>query len=421
MRAFALVAALALLSGSALAQLTPAETAAGWKVLFDGKDTSAWHAYKQDKFPAKGWTVEDGALHVGGGGGGDLMTNAEFGDFELSLDFKCSKGANSGIIYMANEKNDASWQSGPEFQILDDSGAGAKPEGRHAAGALYDMVAAPADKVMHAAGEWNNARIRMQGGVLQHFLNGKKVMECRTDVPEWKEKIAKSKFKDYAGFGVQPKGHIGLQEHGNDVWFRNIKVRDLSVAMPGQIALFDGKDMNQWTFFLNDNGKFEDVWSIAEGNIACKGNPVGYIRTKEKFQNFVLKLNWRFSPITKKPGNSGVLVHVQAPDKVWPKSIEAQLQSGSAGDFWNIEEMKMTTDTARLKGRNTKHLRANEQPIGLWNEYEIIVDHGNITLNVNGETLNSATGVEDIAGYIALQSEGAEIHFNNVRLAPIGK
>jgi hypothetical protein len=410
------------LSSVVMAQaLTPAEAAAGWKSLLSGTDTSAWRGYKQKGFPAKGWEVENGVLHVAkGGGGGDLMTVEQFSDFELSLEFKCDKSANSGIIYRVTEANDASWQSGPEFQVLDDGGYGAKPGDAHAAGALYDMIPPPADKTFHPSGEWNQARIRLRNGLLQHFLNGRKIVECRTDGQEWKDLIAKSKFKAYPGFGMAPAGHIALQEHGDSVYYRNIKVRDLSKPMPGELPLFDGKDLSKWTFHLNDNGKMEDVWSIVDNVLVCKGNPIGYLRTKDKFTNYVLKLEWRFNPVTKKAGNSGVLLRTQEPDKVWPKSIEAQLQSGSAGDFWNIDSFTMTTDAARLKGRNTKHLRSNEQPIGEWNEYEIIVNKGDVILNVNGDTLNSASGCEEIAGTICLQSEGAEIHFRNVRIAPIG-
>ena len=106
-------------------------------------------------------------------------------------------------------------------------------------------------------------------------------------------------------------------------------------------------------------------------------------------------------------------------DKVWPKSVEAQLESGNAGDFWNIDEFKMTAAADRTKGRNTKGTHKAERPLGEWNEYEIIVNKGEVILKVNGEELNRATGVEEVAGYICLQSEGAEIHFRDIRLAPL--
>lgn len=400
--------------------LTAAQAAAGWKLLSNGNDTSAWRGYKKDGFPDKGWSMTDGVLKVESkGGGGDLITKQQFGDFEFAVEFKCSAKANSGIIYRCSEAHGAAWQTGPEFQVLDDGGHQPSPDVKHAAGALYDMVAASGEKALKPAGEWNHARVRWSDGLLQHFINGVKVVEVRTDGDAWKDLIAKSKFKDYAGFGMQEKGHISLQDHGDTVEYRNIMVRDLDAPLAGEVALFNGKDLNNWTFFLNDNGKMEDVWEVKDGMIICKGSPAGYIRTKESYKNFVLHLDWRFNPVTKKAGNSGVLMHIQAPDKVWPRSIEAQLQSERAGDFWNIEEMKMTTDASRLKGRNTRHLRANEQPVGLWNHYEIIMNDGTVTLSVNGDVVNSATDIEGLGGFIGLQSEGTEIHFKNVRVVPI--
>ncbi len=398
--------------------LTPAETTAGWKYLFDGSNTDAWRGYKQPAFPSQGWTIDGGALKVGKGGG-DIITKVQYEDFELSLEFKCAPKANSGIIYRVAEKHDATWQTGPEFQVLDDANYGAKPDDAHACGALYDMDRPPADKPMKPAGEWNTARIRIKDGLLQHYLNGVKVVECRMDGPDWKAKIAASKFKEYEGFGLQPKGHIALQEHGDEVWFRNIRIRDLKAPMPNEMTLFNGKDFDGWNYYLENNGKMTDVWSVDNGVIVCKGKPTGYLRTKQRFISYVLKLEWRFSPVTRQAGNSGVLLRTQLPDKVWPKSIEAQLQSGSAGDFWCIDEYKMKGDAARTNGRNTKHLHANERPIGEWNEYEIIVNETNVTLNVNGDTLNTATECAVLPGFIGLQSEGAEIHFRNIRLSQI--
>jgi len=131
----------------------------------------------------------------------------------------------------------------------------------------------------------------------------------------------------------------------------------------------------------------------------------------------VLRLQWKFDPAT--PGNSGVLLRMIGEDKVWPKSVEAQLESGNAGDFWNIDEYQMKTAKDRLNGRNTKHTHANERPLGEWNDYEIIVDGGKVTLIVNGEVVNEATDVAQNAGKICLQAEGVPIWFRRVRLAEI--
>ncbi len=178
----------------------------------------------------------------------------------------------------------------------------------------------------------------------------------------------------------------------------------------------------------------EDVWSVVPAGtpdggsvLICKGNPIGYIRTKDDYTNYVLQLDWRFNPVTKQAGNSGVLLRMVGEDKVWPKSIEAQLESGNAGDFWNIDKVAMKPDPARTNGRNTKRLQKPgadsglERPIGEWNHYEIIVDGGTITLKVNNEVTNIATDAAVVPGKICLQSEGSEIHFKDIRLAPIGK
>jgi hypothetical protein len=192
-----------------------------------------------------------------------------------------------------------------------------------------------------------------------------------------------------------------------------------------EVRLFNGKDLTGWTFFLSDpKAKMEDVWSVdaKEGVLICKGNPLGYIRTLDDYTNYVVKLEWRFNPVTKKAGNSGVLLRVVGPDKVWPRSIEAQLQSGEAGDFWLIDNARLDTPAARVDSGTPRHrlrTRSNEKPIGEWNEYEITVDGDHITLKVNGEVLNEGTNAEVVPGKIALQSEGAEIQFRNIRLTPL--
>jgi hypothetical protein len=401
-------------------ELTRAEKAAGWKLLFDGRTTEGWRGYRRQAFPEKGWVVEDGCLRtVAGAGGGDIITVDQFGDFELALEWRVAAKANSGIIYRVAEKHGASWQTGPEYQLFDDKGHGIAPTNAHSAGALYDLYAPSAGKVVKSAGEFNTTRIVLRDNRLQHWLNGVKIVECRVDGDEWKKRIAASKFNRYEGFGVQPKGYIALQDHGNDVWFRNIKIRNPAAAVPNEVRLFNGKDLTGWKACLPKGGRMEDVWSVKDGVLICKGQPVGYIRTEADYTNYVLKLEWRFNPVTKKAGNSGVLLRMIGDDKVWPRSVEAQLHSSNAGDFWNIDEFPMKVDPQRTRGRNTKKTHFAERPIGEWNEYEIIVDGGAVTLHVNGEVVNRAWDVLETPGKICLQSEGAEIHFRNIRLAPI--
>lgn len=410
--------------------LTPVEQAQGWKLLSGPDATQQWRGYKSPSFPEKGWTFADGAFtHQAQGGGGDIITNDQFGDFEFECEFKTAPKANSGIIYRIAETKDTPWMTGPEFQVIDDAGAEEKPDSVHSSGALYDIVAPPAQKALKPAGEWNAARVSIRSGVLQHWLNGMKVVEARLfdesgkPTPEWLAKIEASKFKQWPGFGLEVKGHIGLQDHGDEVSYRNLRARDLSAPLKGEVLLFNGKDLGGLEVFTpapSDPGaRIANPFSVQNGILVVSGTPNGYIRTTKDYTNYILKLEWRFNPVTKAAGNSGVLLRMVGEDKVWPKSVEAQLHSGNAGDFWNIDEFRMKADPARTKGRNTKKTHGAERPIGEWNQYEIIVNRGDVILSVNGEEVNRATDVESLAGKICFQSEGAEIHFRNIRLIPL--
>src|SRR6266496_1174995 len=183
------------------------------------------------------------------------------------------------------------------------------------------------------------------------------------------------------------------------------------------IQLFNGKDLTGWTAVSSDpKTKTEEVWTVVDGNLHCKGHPAGYLRTDQDFTNFKLTFEWR----TLKKGNSGCLIRVQSPDKVWPKSIECQLNTNEAGDIWIIDEFPIKVDESRHKGRNVKKLHdSSEKPLGEWNQYEITADHGNLELNVNGVVQNTATDMEEVPGKILFQSEGAEIEFRNVELTPL--
>jgi len=186
------------------------------------------------------------------------------------------------------------------------------------------------------------------------------------------------------------------------------------------IALFDGESLAGWTQpFADGSPQQAAVWSVADGVLRCAGTPVGYLRTVRDYRNFELSLEWRFDP-ARGPGNSGVLLRMVGPDKVWPKSIEAQLQAGQAGDIWNIDRFPMQVDAARSEGRRTaKLLPARERPLGEWNRYRILLDRGELTLEVNGAVQNRASWCEEVPGKICLQSEGAVIEFRNMVLREI--
>lgn len=183
--------------------------------------------------------------------------------------------------------------------------------------------------------------------------------------------------------------------------------------------LFNGKDLDGWKPFLPNGEDPKGTWSVKDGVLVCAGQPIGYLRTEKTYENFELEVEWRFDP-EKGPGNSGVLLRVQPPDEVWPKSIEAQLHSGNAGDIWNIGEFPMTATPARTEGRRTRKEHASsEKPLGEWNRYRIVMNGGELKLFVNNVLQNAAYRCEMVPGFIALQSEGAHIEFRKVDLRPI--
>ena len=194
-------------------------------------------------------------------------------------------------------------------------------------------------------------------------------------------------------------------------------------AQEGAIKLFNGKDLTGWTHVLADSKvKMEDVWSVEEGVLICKGKPKGLIRTKAEYENYVLTLKWRW-PKGTKGGNNGVLVHCTTPGvrSVWPKSIEVQLYKGNAGDFWIIgTELDVVNEAERKKGRRHLNLTDDsEKPIGEWNQMEITCKGNEILVKVNGDLVNHATNCSQTKGAISLQSEGALINYKDVVLTPI--
>ena len=210
-------------------QLTEAEKAAGWKLLFDGQDASkSWRGYKKEKMP-EAWVVKDGAL-VLEKSGGDIITRDQFDSFELSLDWKISEGGNSGIMFKVQETGGASYETGPEAQIQDN----AKGKDPQKAGWMYALYPASVDTTK-PVGEWNHFVLKCQRTAAgtyacEHWMNGTKYVTYEIGSEDWNQKVAKSKFAKMPNFAKAAKGHICLQDHGNVVAFRNIKIRELPEA-----------------------------------------------------------------------------------------------------------------------------------------------------------------------------------------------
>ncbi len=204
-------------------RLTAEEEAAGWRLLFDGT-LDGWRGYRRDDAPG-GWSVQGDALAFRpGADDGDLITADVFADFELVLEWKVGPGGNSGIFYRATEEEPYPYWTGPEFQILDNEG---HPDGRvpeTSAGANYGLHA-PLRDVARPAGEWNEARISVRGSSVEHWLNGVRIVAYELGDEDWTRRVAGTKFADWPKYGRASAGHVGLQDHGDPVWYRNVRIR----------------------------------------------------------------------------------------------------------------------------------------------------------------------------------------------------
>ncbi len=198
---------------------------------------------------------------------------------------------------------------------------------------------------------------------------------------------------------------------------------------PQPVDLFNGKNLDGWKAFLVEPGvQKEDVWSVQEGILICKGEPLGYLYTEGKYTNFRLLVEWRWAPDTE-PGNSGVLMRISGEPKGIPRAIEAQLKSGNAGDLYGFHGLKIDGAADRKQEAQghellgdyfgVSRIESNEHDPGQWNTYDIVLDGPNIAVSVNGKKVNEATNAEVLAGSVGLQSEGGEIHFRKVQLKPL--
>jgi len=210
-------------------KLTPKEKNNGYKLLFNGQTLDGWHSYLKNQ-PGNVWSVENGviALNPKGGENGDLVTDKEYQNFILKLEWKISEGGNSGIIFDVHEAPQfkQTYVTGPEMQVLDNKNAEDNKKPSHLAGSLYDLVAA-SPTAAKPAGQWNKVKIKLQEGHLQFWLNQKKVVDTQMWNNHWKKLVNGSKFKNWKGFTAYKKGHIALQDHGDPVWYRDIRIKTI--------------------------------------------------------------------------------------------------------------------------------------------------------------------------------------------------
>lgn len=223
--AAAFVLAAASLPAAELNTLTSGEIKDGWKLLFDGNEIKGWHTFKKTTFPDKGWDIEDNSIHhIAKGGGGDIISDATYENFDLRWQWKVAPGANSGLKYFVSEERKQ--VLGHEYQLIDDERHedAKKAEGKRVTAAFYDVFK-PQGAKPRPAGEWNQSRILVRGNHVEHWLNGDKVLEYELGSAATKAAVAASKFKNVENFGSRVQCHLLLQDHGDEIWFRNLKIQ----------------------------------------------------------------------------------------------------------------------------------------------------------------------------------------------------
>ena len=393
------------------------EAEEGFKSIFNGKDLTGW-----DGDP-KLWSVKNGVIRGETTKESPAKHNTfliwrgeTLGDFELRLSFRIRTG-NSGVQVRSRERGD--WVvSGYQAEVApsqkqmglfyDERGRGALATAgqRVAINAkgekkIVGMFGEPASiQKAFKENEWNDYDIIGRGNRLVQKING----------------VVFSEVSDDQAGVATTSGILALQIHMGPpmvVEFKDIRLKNLAADYGDAHILFSGKDLSGW---VPSSDALKDTFAAKDGVLVDGGRPAGYLRTTEDFTNFCLWLQVRHT----KPGNGGILVRMTGPDKVWPKSIECQGQSGALGDIWNIDQFPMKAAEDRTSGRHTKKLHpSNEKPIGQWNRYEITLDGGDLELAVNGLVQNAATGCEEVPGKIGLQAEGGVMEYRNIVLIPI--
>ena len=379
---------------AALALIAPASASAAaddWKVLFDGKSTDAWRGYSRDTFPTGCWVIEGDTLKTVSGGKQpcDLVTREPYRDFELELEYKLTPGGNSGVLYRVAElPGEPSWHSGPELQILDDDKY-RQNSPKNWTGSLYDLIAAPGDKVVKPVGQWNRVGVVVKDNHVEHWLNGKKVVAYDLGSDALKTLVAGSKFKDMPRFAREPEGYIALQHHeGGDVWFRNVRVRRLGTAAPVPVAsgpgkvltgkatdgawvsLFNGKDLTGW------KAHGQERWTVDDGEIhgVAVTKEYGYLSTEKTYRDFEMKAKFK----AEGTGNSGIFYHSSL-DGVDIKGVQVEvdphpgMHTGglyeSAGRGWLIQPNDAAEKALVVDG---------------WNEVRAVVRGPHVQTWING-------------------------------------
>ena len=394
-------------------RLSRLEADAGWHLLFDGETTQGWHAAGRIGFPAQGWEVQDGALHhLSGRGGGDILTDAFFGDFELEFEWRVAKGANSGLKYLVREDEGRRHAYGPEYQILDNAEHADGNAPKTSAAALYALC--PPEYPWPApAGEYNKGRIVVRDGRLEHWLNGTRVLAIDTGSERWRAALATSKFAGDSDFATPGLGRIALQDHGDEVWFRSLKLRELPAAVGREVELYDGLSLEPWR-------EIGDARYVADGDAILgevEGGGQSFLVTRRTFGDFVLEMD----VLSAATGNSGIQIrsHQREDGQLYGYQIEIDPSSRSWSGGLYDEGRRAWLQNLADNPAGRESFKIDE-----WNRYRIEAVGPWIRASVNGIPTVDYLDTFDLEGVVGLQvhmGEGTRVRWRSPRLWDMGR
>ncbi len=416
LRAVFIVTGFIIMTGCAgnINKLTSDEAATGWELLFNGRSMENWRLYIGEGTGS--WGIDQGCLAADGTGSdstGYIVTNKEYGNFDLKFDWKIAPGGNSGVMYhvVESDRFATPYLTGPEYQLIDDEGYPDPLEEWQKAGADYAMyLPDPVKKKLNPAGEWNSSRILFDNGHVEYWLNGEKIIEFEAWTPEWFALKNQGKWAHAPEYGLASVGRLSLQDHGYKVWFRNMKIKELPKRISAPVNLFNGVDLTGWTVYGTEK------WYVDDSLLVCESGPdkkYGYLATDMYYKDFDLSVDFR----QVSDGNSGVFFR---------STVDGTRISG-----WQVEVAPQGHDTGGIYesyGRGwlvqIPDEKENILKPGEWNTMRIKVAGPEVTTWLNGtEMVNLNDSIIGRAnGRIALQIHdggGIKVQWKNIVIQPL--
>lgn len=401
------------------------ERALGWRSLFDGRQHEGWQRFGGEAFPDQGWRVEDGCLrHIAGAGGGDIVHRDLFEDFEFEFEWRVGPGANSGVKYRVTPSDRPASMLGPEYQVLDDDAHRDGGNPLHAAAALYDLIPAENKSLVGvveagatARPAFNQGRIVARGTTLEHWLNGRRTVQVDLESEAWRQALGKSKFRGRPDFAQAKPGHIGFQDHGDDAWFRNLRIRDLGNLPGEEVTLYDGSTLDGWRS-LGDASYVPGPAGIL-GEVGGGGQ--SFLVTEREYGDFILEVDVR----TEMPGNSGIQIrsHTRQRDNGSERLYGYQIEIDPSDRSWSGGLYEEACPRGWIQSLEDNPAAREAFRFGEWNHFRIECVGPWIRSWINGVPAADVFDVAELSGVIGLQvhsGNNTRVRWNNFRLQDLG-